>query len=471
MAYVRVRGNQLAIVHGVREPGTGKVQQQILFTIYSKPEALAIADSGVSGPGYRFRAFWKQKYPDIKLDWKTVGRAIAEHASVLPDHYGYGPERLRGQFREDLCRFARQLMLTDPQDLSTSAQVIQEHRFELEYIANLITWRVKLRDREQSKWTTDDEFCWRYALRGWGHDVPPEIEEEAVGFYDRGDHERAAPIFQLLVDCFDRYADGHNYLGLIALARSDFSTAISRFEKTVELGRKLFPARIGKKRYWADHDTRPYMRGLRNLTLALVEAGRFDEALRICDRLEHECGDIESASWHRATIGLNTRDWKPASEGEAFMELDAARGFLIAFAEYERGRIDRVVPAFVHAALQFPRAARMLADKTMAMCEPRSYDDSQDHNTGVSLWRAIHAYRRKQSRRAKQFFRTLARDPQLTRVLDEVIELRLARSNERGREAFDKLRHIQSSELARALAIQLLARAESSERDHSELVN
>jgi hypothetical protein len=35
MAYVRRRGNQLAIVQGEREPGTGKVQQRILFTLYN----------------------------------------------------------------------------------------------------------------------------------------------------------------------------------------------------------------------------------------------------------------------------------------------------------------------------------------------------------------------------------------------------------------------------------------------------
>ena len=40
MAYVRRRGNQLAIVQGERDPQTRKVQQRILFTLYSKPEAL-----------------------------------------------------------------------------------------------------------------------------------------------------------------------------------------------------------------------------------------------------------------------------------------------------------------------------------------------------------------------------------------------------------------------------------------------
>ncbi len=42
MAYVRQRGNQIAIVHGERDTEGGKVQQRILFTIYSKAEALKI---------------------------------------------------------------------------------------------------------------------------------------------------------------------------------------------------------------------------------------------------------------------------------------------------------------------------------------------------------------------------------------------------------------------------------------------
>lgn len=454
MPYVRVRGNQLAIVHGVREPGTGKVQQQILFTIYSKPEALAIRGNGTDG-NHRFRAFWAHKYPDIKLDWKKIGRAIVDNASVLPDHYDYGPERLRQRFRGDLCSFARQLMLTDPQDLATSAKVLQDHRRELAFLADLITWRLKLCDREQNEWTADDEFCWKFALRGWGRHVPSEIEEQAAELYDRHDYEQAAAVFQLLIDCFDGYAEGYNYLGLIALARNDHRAAIVHFEKTIELGRKLFPAKIARKRYWSDHDTRPYMRGLRNLTLALVEGGRFDDALRMCDRLEQECGDVSHAVWHRGTIGLNTRDWAAVAASEGFLEIDPPSGFLVAFAEYERGRLDRVLPAFLRAALSAPLAARMLADKAMSLRSPVSYDDASDHNTGVSLSRALHVYRAKQSRRARQFFRAVVRDPRVARLLDEVIALRRVRAKERGREAFDRLHEMQSVRFAAIQATEL----------------
>jgi hypothetical protein len=46
------------------------------------------------------------------------------------------------------------------------------------------------------------------------------------------------------------------------------------------------------------------MRGLQNLALTLNEAGRFPEALTVCDRLVDECGDEVAATWHRAAVYL-----------------------------------------------------------------------------------------------------------------------------------------------------------------------
>jgi hypothetical protein len=97
----------------------------------------------------------------------------------------------------------------------------------------------------------------------------------------------------------------------------------------------------------------------------------------------------------------------------------------------------------------------MLADKTMPIRTPATYDDAQDHNAGVALCRALHVYRDRQSRRAKQFFRALVHDPRVACLLDEVIALREVRSKERGREAFDRLRVLQSREFAVAQADQL----------------
>ncbi len=47
MPFVRVHGNQLALVHGSRRDG--KVVQEVLFTLYSKPEAREALGQGSKG--------------------------------------------------------------------------------------------------------------------------------------------------------------------------------------------------------------------------------------------------------------------------------------------------------------------------------------------------------------------------------------------------------------------------------------
>ena len=374
---------------------------------------------------------------------------------MLPERYAYRPERLRGRFRADLCAFARQLMLADPQDLMSAAHLIQEHHHELEYLADLIHWRLKLRDQKESEWNADNPFYWRFALQG--RDVPSDTEEHAAGFYERGEYERAEAVFRLLVDCFDGYAEGYNYLGLIALEQRKLDEALALFQKTVELGRKLFPARVSKKRYWRDHATRPYMRGLRNSVLTLNEAGRFDEAMALCDRLDDECGDEITTAWHRAVIYLNTGKWQQAAEAaQRLTGLYPEANLIAGFALYELGRIDQVLSAFLHGALNHPYGARMLlGERTPA---PKSSDQARDHNTGVSLRRALHAYLDGQSRASKRFFRALVREPRVVGLLDEivaVVQRRTAQHPTGEREAFDRMTLMHSPEFAQLQAHKL----------------
>lgn len=455
MAYVRRRGNQLAIVQGEREPGTGKVQQRILFTLYSKAEALEALGRRDKNGAARFRDLLERQYPEIKFQWKAIQRAVEANLDVLPDLYQYRSERLRGRFRQDLCAFARQLILADPQGLLSAAQLIQEHSRELEYLADLIQLRLDLREQKESKWNTDNPFFWRFALRG--PDVPPDAEEHAAGFYERGEYDRAEAIFRLFVDCFEGYAEGYNYLGLIALERRKLDEAIAHFEKTVELGRKRFPARLSKKLYWTDLETRPYMRGLMNLASALNEAARFDEALVYCDRLENECGDRINAAWHRATICLNTGKWQSALQSaERIARLHPDANFIAAFALFELGRAEEALGAFLHGALNHPRAARMLTGERTPTA--KSSDEARDHNTGVALLRALHRYLGRQSRASKRFFRGLVRDPRVVRLQDEIVAVVRRRSEQHptgNREAFDRMTLMHTREFAVAQAREL----------------
>lgn len=450
MPYLRTRGSQLVLVHGEREPGTGKVQQRILFTLYSKAEALEILGQGSVNGAARFQTLLQQEFSDLKFNWKKLYRDIEKNLAVLPDRYEYAGERLEHRFHKDLCAFTRELIKADPQELLPAARLIEQHRHELEYLVDLIQWRLKLRDQKPSEWNADNAFYWRFALQG--RDVPPDTEEHAAGFYERGEYEKAEAIFRLLIDCFGDWAEGYNYLGLIAYDQHELDSAVAYFRKTVGLGRRLFPARLAKKWYWRDFRTRSYMRGLRNLVLTLNQMGCYEEALSLCTRLRDQCEDDLTAADFEGTIFLNTRQWKAAADAarRAGGEVNPSAGFVEAFARFELGQSEESLALFLGAALHYPRAARRLIG--LRVPAPVSSHEANDHNVGVSACRSLHAYLDNQSRSSKKFFSRLLNDPRVIGLLDESIAVVQRWSEQRAshdRSAFDRMKLLQSREFAR----------------------
>ncbi len=261
-----------------------------------------------------------------------------------------------------------------------------------------------------------------------------------------------------MIDCYGEYAEGYNYLGLIAYQQHKLDQAVSHFEKTMELGRKLFSARMPKKWYWRDHHTRPYMRGLRNLVMTLNEATRFDEALKLCDRLVDECGDDFIAARYRADIFLNTGKWQSAAQAAhgAGGGMSAPEGFVEAFALFELGQTGDVLATFLAAALRYPRAARMLVG--LRTPEPKSSEEARDHNTGVGMLRGLHAYLKTRSRRSRMFFSSVVRDARVVQLLDESVAIVRRWHDDRSsdRAAFDRMKLIHSREFARSEANKLV---------------
>ncbi len=448
MAYVRQRGSQLAIVHGERDPETDKVQQQILFTIYSKAEALKVIGRKDKASANYFQDLLGRENPGIQFNWEKINKAIDANLDILPDLYNYKTERLQLRFRNDLCAFTRQLILTDPQELLSAAQLIQEHQNELEYLAELIQWRLKLRRPERNEWNTDNQFYWRILLQG--NKVPPEAEEHAAEYYHRGEYDRAKAVFKLLIECFKDYAEGYNYLGLIALEQAKLDEAIYYFDQTMVLSRRLFPSKMARKHYGSDLSTRPYIRGMRNMILALNRAGRYDEALSFCDRLEKECGDDISAVWYRADIYMNTAFWGSAANAAIFVhKLYPSASLIAAFAFFELGRYEDVLPHFIYGTVNYPRASRTLnGQRTLT---PKTSEEIRDHNEGIELCQALHNFKMNQSRKSKQFFQALLKQPRIAAVIRESGELTNQWHAQRPTPesaVFDRIQRIRSFEFA-----------------------
>ncbi len=452
MAYVRARGRQVLIVHGERAPGSGKVAQRILFTIYSKAEAQeALDDLAGDHDGGRLGDLLSSAHPTLTFNWKRIARDVRKLRDVLPDDYDVRQERVRQNFRGGLYDFARQLMVADPQDLQTSAELIQEHRRELSFLSELIAWRTSQAKQETNESSADTRFYWRFERAA--RQVPLDMEEWAADLWEKRDLDRAETAFRVMVTCFDDYAEGHNYLGLIALEREHVADAVASFERTVELGRRLIPARMARRDWWSDHRTRPYMRGLGNLALALNRSGRWDEALAVCDRLEKECDGRITAMAHRSSVYLNTGRWAEAAGAARHLEhIDPDCGFLAALAHFETGRRREALAAFVHAALHSPRAARMLV-ATPTRRAPGSRQEVLDHNAGVETRRDLHAYLRDRRRPALRFFADVMERKSVVSLLAEMEQVVERRGTERGtREAFDRMTLMHGIEFARERA-------------------
>jgi tetratricopeptide (TPR) repeat protein len=453
VAYVRRKGNQLAIVVGERDPQTKKVEQRVLFTVCSKPEALEAIGKGDDEHGARrFEGLLEDAYPGVKFDWQSIRRAIRDGLSHLPVSYDNKEARLMGRFKEDLVAFARALMLADPQHLVSAGAVIEEHRAALGYVRDLIAWRLEAsKGATENEWNRDNAFFWRYRLQ-WKK-VPTDIEEHAAGLWERRDLTNAEAAFRMIATCFPEDAEAWNYLGLIALERKDYAEAERRFRSCVELGRKMLPKRVARSSWWRDLETRPYMRGLRNLTLTLIRAGRYEEAEELANRLERECADDASASVHRAAIALNTGRWRVAAEdARRLTALWPEEGLVEAFALFENGQRFEALAPFIHAAVTSPRATRIVLG--MRAAEPKSSTEARDWNAGVDQRASLHGYLGSKGRQATKFFVRVLRQEQVARIVDRAERLRrewFGRPDAK-RIVFDELTRIQERALAEETA-------------------
>jgi hypothetical protein len=176
--------------------------------MYSKKEALEILGRGQPAAPAEFRRALETQNPGLRFDWNKIDASIAQNLDALPETYDYVGTRLRDGFRPDLRRFARRLMLTDPQWLSSSWLLIDEHRQELAFLRDLIDWRLGIEKPSPvaAEWMADNPFHWRYAMSS--REVPSDAEDFARGYYEKGDLDMAEAVFVMLTETFDGYAEG-----------------------------------------------------------------------------------------------------------------------------------------------------------------------------------------------------------------------------------------------------------------------
>lgn len=440
MPFVRVRGHQLAILHGSRTE-TGTVDQKTLFTFYSRAEA----EAAVGPRRHELEYILAERHPQVRFEWDNLWKNVEEHLHVLPESYDYG-DRSRRRFEGGLEAFARELLVADPRTQPQARALVAEHRHELELLAWLIQWRLETA-REDGRFGGADEFHWRFEAPADG--VSVDAEEYAAGLYERGKYTEAERAFRLFIACFPSYAEGHNYLGLIALAQGRLDEAVTEFRATAEKGRRLFPKRIPKDSWWSDLATRPYMRGLRNLSLTLNRLGHYDEALDVCDTLEKECQDDLTADAHRASVYMNTGRYAEAAERALrLVAIWPDNLFVAGFALAEQDD-PRATGLLVQAVLHHPRAALAVTGGRAPKATTR--DEWQDDDAGRALLENLSGWFGAKRRPGLILVRVALKAPPVRLALAELQQAKDAwRSNTPG--ALDRIHQLRGTAHAEALA-------------------
>ncbi|MCP4604140.1 MAG: tetratricopeptide repeat protein [Proteobacteria bacterium] len=448
MPYVRKKGNQVVVVHGERDSVSGKVQQRTLFAFYSKAEAL----SATGDSSHWFQRTLQDEFPGIRFSWKKLSAGIKEHMEILPDLYEYKKERVHRHFRTAIVDLTRELLVADPQTLISSARLLQEQRLELEYLRGLIDWRLKLADQKPSEWNRDDPFYWRTLMNR--RSVPPEGMEQLSERFNKREYDKAGALAKLLTECWDNYAEGYNYIGLIALDRDELDIALTQFEKAMEVGRTLFPKRIGKDSYWSDHSTRPYIRSLVYLAQTHNRLGDFEEALTYCVKLDKECHQDVTAAMERIPIYMNSGAFHHAVDSAKFVHMIYPHENLpLAFALHEIGDEYEARVHFLAGAIRFPRSARMLCGYSRTT-DPKAYEEVEDHNSGVHSLRDLTHYLSSRTGRTTRFFKETLRHRAVSRMVDEAKDVRHKWRENRSadRTWFDRMTEMESFEFAESKA-------------------
>jgi len=457
MAYVRKKGNQIVIVHGQRNPVTNSVEQQTLFVFYSKAETMAATGKSKQ----MFRQFLEGEFPAIHFDWKKLDAAIKNNMGILPDLYPYKQTRVDNAFRNAMVAFTKELLIADPQALISSARLLQDQKNELLYLRDLITWRLNLADQEENEWNQDNPFFWRTLMLR--REIPVEGTEAIARMYENGEYDKVEALAGLFVECWNNYAEGHNYLGLTAMTKNDPASAEMHFKNAMAAGRTLFPKRIRKHTYWSDVSTRPYIRAIIYLAQTCNRNKEYTRALALCDQLDKECGQEITAMSERIPVYLNSGAWEEAEKAARYVcKVYPQENFTWAFALCEMNQLRKALVPFISAIIRFPRTAGILGGIVQTQ-KPKSANGVTDHKTGAELMRRLEVYLHNKKHKGKKMLTLLLENVEVKGLIKEAANVRECRRNDRSddKKWFDRMHEMESSEFAEKTADRIWPQVEA----------
>jgi tetratricopeptide (TPR) repeat protein len=266
MAFVRVQGKQIRIMH-TRRVGSS-VRQERLHLFANPAEAAQVAASTE-----RWKLFCDSLESSFSIELTPESRQqlkekLEEAISGFPQSSEADPLSYKVDELLSILRFFKEPLTP------LLARTLYN---SLEKLTSLqVTIGEKIQLLNQSERTTGKKSRKKQLSA-------EELFEQGMAFYEQGQWDKARSLFLDGLQANPYDVDLHVHAGLIDLLEEHYDMALARFTKAVELGKPLadkLKATSKKKDHLYGHlELRPYFRALSNKAVTLMRMKRWHDAI------------------------------------------------------------------------------------------------------------------------------------------------------------------------------------------------
>lgn len=278
MSFVRRKRGQVLLVHNERIAGSSRVRQRELHR-FTSPSELEEVLTPTEWTRWTRALAWREN--EIEFDWPAIRERLSEELKT----WSAAPSGAKHRRNQKIERLASELVVElAPLSLAkaSDAAVVDRVRPSLialrDSIGRLLPSEHKPVPHPHAKETK------MIHLTPITNDAADDTFEGGMEDWWAGDRRRAVKSFRRVLQLDPRHADAHNHLGIVMLEARKLKAAEEHFRAAIDGGQRHLE-RDAAEVPWGFTENRPYLRGLANLALALLEQKKWAEALAIHKQL------------------------------------------------------------------------------------------------------------------------------------------------------------------------------------------
>jgi tetratricopeptide (TPR) repeat protein len=229
---------------------------------------------------------WREN--ELQFDWPAIRERLGEELET----WNAAPSGAKHRRNQKIERLASELVVElAPLSLAQVSDAAVVGRARPSLIALLDSIRRLLPSEPKTAPQTSAKETHMIQPTPVTNRAADDTFEQGMEHWWAGDRRVAVRFFRRALELDPQHADAHNHLGIVSLQARKLKAAEQHFRAAVDGGQRHLE-RDGAEVHWGFIENRPYLRGLANLALVLVEQKKWAEALAI----------------HRQMLKLNPND-------------------------------------------------------------------------------------------------------------------------------------------------------------------